>query len=504
MLQKNIKLVKRELRKLSRTGIKHFINGREVGSQSKKTFDNFTPIDETFISKVASGDQNDINKAAQAASKAFSSWSKLPAKKRKDFLYKIAETIEKYAAEITVLEAWDTGQAVRFTQSCSVRGAANFRYFADRIIDAQSGESHPDIDHINFTMRQPIGPVGIITPWNTPFLLACRKIAPALAAGCTVVHKPAELSPWTSYFLAKIAKEAGIPKGVWNVVQGFGEVAGKALTEHPLIKAIAFVGESKTGSAIMQQGAATLKRNHFELGGKNPIIVFGDADLEKALDAAVYMKYSLNGERCTSASRLFLQEDIYDSFIQKLKRRVAKIKVGHPLDPITEVGPLISEGHQMKVLDYGQIAKQEGARILKGAKKVKGFVKGYYVEPTLVDQVRPTMRVAQEEIFGPFLSVIKFKSESEVIQMANDVRYGLTAYVWTQDSGRGQRVARDLEAGMVWINSQNVKHLSTPFGGMKQSGLGREGGDYSFEFYTETKNISVAYGTHDIPKLGNL
>jgi len=502
MLEKNNKKLKSVLRSLKKSGIRHIINGREVNAPKKKTFENISPVDGSHICHVAEGTVSDIDKACKAATNAFKTWRNLDHASRKSIMYAIADNIEKHAHEIAVAESFDTGQAIRFTKKAAIRGAANFRYFADKIIDAPNGLSTPDTHHVNFTMKSPIGPVGIITPWNAPFMLSTWKIAPALASGCTVVHKPAELSPVTANILAKIAHDSGLPNGVWNVVHGFGEVVGKALTEHDDIKAIAFVGETTTGSHIMKQGADTLKRVHFELGGKNPVFVFPDADLDRALDAVVFMKYSLNGERCTSSSRLLLHEDVYDTFIKKLKKRVKNLIVGNPLDPKTEIGPLIEPAHQQKVLSYAKLAKEEGAKVLVGGDIPSGLKKGCYVNPTLVEGVTPDMRLAQEEVFGPFLSVFKFRTETQAVEIANSVRYGLTAYIWTRDIERGHRIARDVESGMVWINSQNVRHLPTPFGGVKYSGIGRDGGEYSFDFYMETKNICVAYGTHSIPKLG--
>ncbi|NBR35238.1 MAG: aldehyde dehydrogenase family protein, partial [Rhodobacteraceae bacterium] len=348
--------------------------------------------------------------------------------------------------------------------------------------------------------RVPIGPVGIITPWNTPFMLSTWKIAPALAAGCTIVHKPAEFSPLTARLLAEIARDAGLPQGVWNLVNGFGEGAGKALTEHRDIKAIAFVGESATGSMIMAQGAPTLKRLHFELGGKNPVIVFDDADLDRALDAAIFMIYSLNGERCTSSSRLLIHEDVADAFEAKLIERVNKIRVGHPLDPDTEVGPLIHKVHFDKVASYFDIAKNDGATVAAGGTRVGS--QGWFVRPTLFINAKNDMRIAQQEIFGPVLTSIRFSTEEEALNIANDVQYGLTAYVWTNDITRALRFTNQLEAGMIWVNSENVRHLPTPFGGVKASGIGRDGGDWSFEFYMEQKHIGLATGHHKIPRLG--
>jgi len=424
----------------------------------------------------------------------------MPATDRKKILHKIADAIVARADEIALCESWDTGQPLRFMSKAAIRGAENFRYFADMATKARDGQSLPSDTLINITTRVPIGPVGIITPWNTPFMLSTWKIAPALAAGCTVVHKPAEFSPLTARILAEIAHEAGLPAGVWNLVNGLGEEAGKALTEHRDIRAIAFVGESKTGSMIMAQGAPTLKRVHFELGGKNPVIVFDDADFDRALDAAIFMIYSLNGERCTSSSRLLVQDSIADAFEAKLTERVNKIRVGHPLDPATEVGPLIHQVHFDKVSGYFDIAKSDGATIAAGGERVGDT--GWFVRPTLFTQAKNDMRIAQEEIFGPVLTSIRFKDEDDALQIANDVEYGLTGYVWTNDLTRALRFTDKLEAGMIWVNSENVRHLPTPFGGVKASGIGRDGGDWSFEFYMEQKHIGLATGYHKIPKLG--
>ena len=502
MFEKNKALLESLLPSLRKQGIQHVINGERFPGTAGETFENFSPVDGESLGFVATGSAADIDLAASSAARAFPAWRDMHHKDRRDLLHAIADEVEKNAEEIAVLESYDTGQPIRFMKKAAVRGAANFRFFADRVIDAKNGLSTPDSAHVNYTMRQPIGPVGIITPWNTPFMLSTWKIAPALAAGCTVVHKPAELSPVTANRLVECAHAAGIPAGVWNVVHGFGETAGKALTEHNAIRAIAFIGETSTGSLIMQQGAPTLKRVHLELGGKNPVIVFDDADLDRALDAAIFMKYSLNGERCTSSSRLLLHRSIYDDFVEKLTARVSRIKVGNPLDPNTEIGPLIHKTHQEKVLSYADIGQQEGATLATGGQKVAGLEGHPYVTPTLMVNAEHTMRLAQEEIFGPFLTVIPFDTEEEAIEKANSVKYGLTAYIWTRDVGRAHRVAQAVESGMVWVNSQNVRHLPTPFGGVKYSGIGRDGGDYSFDFYMETKNISIALGDHPIPRLG--
>lgn len=496
----NLARAEPHLKRLAKDGIGHWIDGKRV--DSAQDFDVHSPIDKRLLAKVARGGAAEIDQAAETAKTAFKTWKDMAPDKRQKLLHRVADVIEKHADEIAVLECVDTGQAYRFMSKAAIRAAENFRFFADRAVSARDGESLPTPNHWNVTTRVPIGPVGVITPWNTPFMLSTWKIAPALAAGCTVVHKPAEWSPVTADLLPRLLAEAGVPDGVLNTVHGFGEEAGKALTEHPAIKAIGFVGESSTGSAIMAQGSKTLKRVHFELGGKNPVIVFDDADLDRALDAVVFMIYSLNGERCTSSSRLLVQEGIAASFIEKLTARVKNLKVGHPLDPRTEIGPLIHERHYAKVCSYFDIARNDGATIAAGGRPFAGPGGGHYVEPTLVTHATMAMRVAQEEVFGPFLTVIPFKDEAEAIARANDVRYGLTGYVWTRDMSRALRVADELDAGMIWLNSENVRHLPTPFGGMKDSGIGRDGGDHSFDFYMETKNICLAKGSHVIPKLG--
>jgi 5-carboxymethyl-2-hydroxymuconic-semialdehyde dehydrogenase len=499
-LTENLKKLDGYLARFRDNGILNIINGRDAAGSTGATFDTHSPTDESLICSVARGSVDDIDRAAKAAKAAFPAWRDMPATDRKKILHKIADAIVARADEIALCESWDTGQPLRFMSKAAIRGAENFRYFADMATKARDGQSLPSDTLINITTRVPIGPVGIITPWNTPFMLSTWKIAPALAAGCTVVHKPAEFSPLTARILAEIAHEAGLPAGVWNLVNGLGEEAGKALTEHRDIRAIAFVGESKTGSMIMAQGAPTLKRVHFELGGKNPVIVFDDADLDRALDAAIFMIYSLNGERCTSSSRLLVQDSIADAFEAKLTERVNKIRVGHPLDPATEVGPLIHQVHFDKVSGYFDIAKSDGATIAAGGERVGDT--GWFVRPTLFTQAKNDMRIAQEEIFGPVLTSIRFKDEDDALQIANDVEYGLTGYVWTNDLTRALRFTDKLEAGMIWVNSENVRHLPTPFGGVKASGIGRDGGDWSFEFYMEQKHIGLATGYHKIPKLG--
>ncbi len=482
-----------------RGGILNLIAGQDAPGAGG-SFETRSPVDGSLIAPVARGTAADIDAAARAAHAAFPAWAAMPGDQRKTLLHRIADAIEARAGEIALCECWDTGQAFRFMSKAALRGAENFRFFADLAPGARDGKALPTATHLNVTSRNPLGPVGVITPWNTPFMLSTWKIAPALAAGCTVVHKPAELSPLTARLLAEICRDAGLPPGVLNLVNGLGEDAGRALTEHPLIRAIAFVGESRTGAAIQRQSAETLKRLHLELGGKNPVVVFADADLDRALDAVIFMIYSLNGERCTSSSRLLVQESIADTFHEKLKARIARLKVGHPLDPATEIGPLIDPGHMAKVLSYVETGLAEGATLAAGGSRIGET--GCQVAPILFTGATPQMRIAQEEVFGPFLTSLTFRSEEEALEIANGTQYGLAAYLWTNDLTRALRVADRLQAGMVWVNSENVRHLPTPFGGVKDSGIGRDGGDWSFDFYMETKNVALATGHHPIPRLG--
>ncbi len=500
ILDQNLTKLDKFLKPFRDKGVLNNINGFSKPASSGKTIENISPVDGTFICTAPRSNLDDIDEAAKAAKSAFKEWSKTGYSEKRKILHKIADGIVERAEEIAFCECWDTGQAIRFMSKAAIRGAENFRFFADKTISAQDGKTLPSQTLMNVTTRVPIGPVGIITPWNTPFMLSTWKIAPALAAGCTLVHKPAELSPITAQILNEIALNAGLPKGVWNMVHGLGEEAGVALSEHQDIKAIAFVGESKTGSSIMKQGADTLKRVHFELGGKNPVIVFDDADLDRALDAAVFMIYSLNGERCTSSSRLLIQSNIAEDFIRQLVKRISKIKLGHPLDPEVEVGPLISKNHLEKVTSYFEVAKNEGAKIAIGGDCPDN--PGFYVSPTLFTNANSSMRISNEEIFGPVLTVIPFETEEEALTIANGVDYGLTGYIWTNDLSRALRTSENLEAGMIWVNSENVRHLPTPFGGVKASGIGRDGGDWSFDFYMEQKHIGFAKGKHPIPKLG--
>ena len=498
-LESNLALVEGYLARFRSGGVQNHIAGASNPAASGDTFANTTPVDGSHLANVAKSGADDVDAAVRAAQAAFPAWRAMDGAKRRKILHAVADAIEARAEEISLIESLDTGQAIRFMAKAAVRGAENFRFFADQAVEARDGKTLRSAGQLNYTSRRPIGPVAVITPWNTPFMLSTWKIAPALAAGCTVVHKPAEFSPMTAKLLVEIAESAGLPKGVLNLVNGFGETAGRALTEHPGIKAVAFVGEGRTGSMIMAQGAATLKRVHFELGGKNPCIIFDDADIDRAIDAAVFMIYSLNGERCTSSSRLLVQDTIYDDVVRRVADAANRIKVGHPLDPETVVGPLIHKVHEDKVLAYFDIARSEGATILAGGEKV-GSV-GHFVRPTLFTNATNQMRIAQEEIFGPVLTALKFTDEADAIALANDVEFGLAAYLWTNDLGRAITVSDSLEAGMIWVNSENVRHLPAPFGGVKASGIGRDGGDWSFDFYMETVNVANPTVAQAIPRL---
>ncbi|GED17594.1 5-carboxymethyl-2-hydroxymuconate semialdehyde dehydrogenase [Aneurinibacillus migulanus] len=485
--------------------VRLYINGEFVNAKSGAMFENVNPFTNEVNNLVAEGRQEDMNKAVAAAKEAFEHgpWGKMKVEERMKQINRIADLIDEEIEEIAFLESLDTGLPISQTRKMTARAAENFRFYARMVQTKLHGESYLVNDEfINYTVYKPLGVVGLITPWNAPFMLETWKVAPALATGNTVILKPAELSPLTANKLAEVIDKAGLPKGVFNVVHGFGETAGDALVSHPDVKAISFTGETTTGSIIIKNSADTLKKTSMELGGKSPLIVFDDADLDRALDAAVWGIFSFNGERCTANSRVFLQKNIKDQFVEALKERVANIKVGDPMDPLTQLGPLIEKEHFNKVKQYIEIAKEEGCEVVQGM--VPDEVKvGNFVPPTLLLNAKNSMKVCQEEIFGPVMAVIEFETEEEVVAMANDVRYGLAGYVWTNDIKRGHRVAQAVEAGMLWINAQNVRDLRIPFGGTKDSGIGREGGHYAiFEFYTEPKVIHVAIGEHHIPQFG--
>jgi 5-carboxymethyl-2-hydroxymuconic-semialdehyde dehydrogenase len=484
--------------------ILHYIGGEFVEGKSHRFFETLNPSTNEPITKVSEGFSEDIDLAVKCAKQAFRDgpWHDISPEDRAAWLEKIAEGIENHLEEFASLETLDTGIPIRQTRGQMARAAENFRFFA-RMLASLKEESFPvGNTFLNYTQRRPVGVAGLITPWNTPMMLETWKIAPCLAAGNTCVLKPAEWSPITANRLAKLFSEIGFPEGVFNVVNGFGETAGASLVAHPDVQLISFTGETTTGKEIMKNGAETLKRFSMELGGKSPAIVFSDANLERALDAVIFGVFSLNGERCTANSRLLVERSCYDEFLSALIERAERIVVGDPFDERTDIGPLIHPDHWKRVVGYLDIGVKEGAKIAIGGKRPRALEAGNYLEPTVLTNVKNSMRVAQEEIFGPVLVTMPFEDEKEALVLANDVKYGLASYVWTNDLSRAHRVASKIEAGLVWINSHNVRDLRTPFGGAKASGIGREGGVYSFEFYTELKTIHVALGNHPIPKLG--
>jgi 5-carboxymethyl-2-hydroxymuconic-semialdehyde dehydrogenase len=483
--------------------ILHFIGGRHRPSADGETFEVTDPVSNQVYARVAAGRDKDIDRAVTAARIAFEAgpWPHLAARARAKILNRIADGIESRGAEIAELETFDTGLPITQARGQAARAAENFRFFADVIV-AQHEAAFSQPAQLGYVLRKPTGVAGLITPWNTPFMLASWKLAPALASGCTVVLKPAEWTPASASVLPEIMTEAGVTDGVVNVVHGLGEDAGAALVAHPRVPLISFTGETMTGRVIMRSAATHLKGLSMELGGKSPCIIFADADLGLATDSALFGVMSLNGERCTAGSRILADRSIYDELVERLAARAARVVVGPPSDPRTEIGALVHPEHYQRVLDYVEIGRKEGARLVAGGSRPACLPSGNYLAATVFADVTPRMRIFQEEIFGPVVCVTPFDSEQEAIALANDTRYGLAAYIWTSDLGRAHRVAAAVEAGMTWVNSHNVRDLRTPFGGVKASGLGREGGQHSIDFYTESRIVHVALGDTHVPRFG--
>jgi 5-carboxymethyl-2-hydroxymuconic-semialdehyde dehydrogenase len=481
----------------------HYIRGEFVDSAAGGTFPTLDPTSNVAIAEAADGRAADVDAAVAAARTAFDAgeWPRRSPEERARTLRRIADVIRVNAPELIALECLDIGMPIAQMHGLAARAAENFDYFA-KVVEELSGKAWAGDRFLNYTVHKPIGVAGLIMPWNAPLMLSTWRMAPCLAAGNTIVLKPAEWSPLTATRLAELLAEADLPEGVFNVVHGFGETAGAPLSAHPGVDMICFTGEPSTGEAIMAAGAPTLKRTSFELGGKSPVIVFEDSDLERVVDAVVFQIFSMNGQRCTAGSRLLVQEGVYEDVVQAVAERARNIRVGDPFDESTELGPLIRPEHHARVLSYIEGAQEDGARLLAGGRRPPGLPDGNFLEATVLADVTEDMAAFQEEIFGPVLVAMPFTTEEEAIRLGNATPYGLASYVWTDDLRRAHHVAQSLDVGLCWVNSQNVRDLRTPFGGVKRSGIGLEGGDYSFEFYCSQETIHVAMGDHRIPRLG--
>jgi len=482
--------------------IDHLIAGESVAGRDY--FETVNPATQAVLAEVAAGGADEVNAAVTAAKAAFPAWAGMAATERAKLIRKLGDLIAKHVPEIAKTETNDTGQVIAQTGKQLVpRAADNFYYFAE-MCTRVDGHTYPTPTHLNYTLFHPVGVCALISPWNVPFMTATWKVAPCLAFGNTAVLKMSELSPMSAARLGELALEAGIPAGVLNIVHGYGKSAGEPLCAHPDVRAISFTGSTATGNRIVQ--AAGLKKFSMELGGKSPFVIFDDADFERALDAAVFMIFSNNGERCTAGSRILVQKSIYAKFVDRFAERARRITVGDPLDEKTIVGPMISQAHLAKVRSYIELGPKEGATLLCGGLDAPELpahlMRGNFVKPTVFADVDNRMRIAQDEIFGPVACLIPFNDEADAIAQANDIQYGLSSYVWTENLGRAHRVAAAVEAGMCFVNSQNVRDLRQPFGGTKASGTGREGGTWSYEVFLEPKNVAVSLGSHHIPHWG--
>ena len=475
--------------------ILNYINGELVEPISGNYLDNYNPSTGKVYSLTPDSEELDINNAVAAAKEAFKIWSNTPKQERSDILMKLADTIEKYSKELIKAESKDNGKPETLAAHVDIpRAPANIRFFAGAILHDSSEIHEMDGLALNYTLRQPIGVAACISPWNLPLYLLTWKVAPALAAGNTVVAKPSEVTPMTAYLFSKICIEAGLPKGVLNIVHGLGSKTGDPLTTHPDTPIVSFTGGTVTGKHIATLTGPMFKKLSLELGGKNPNIIFADSDFDKAVSTAARAAFTNQGQICLCGSRLFVQDDIYERFKLALIEKTKKLKVGDPRDSKSQLGAIVSKEHMEKILSKIDEAKKLGGKILIGGERIilDGDLKdGYYIQPTIIEGLSSDCDINQEEIFGPVVSLIPFKTEQEVIEMANSTRYGLSASIFTENISKGHRVAANIDSGVVWINTWLLRDLRIPFGGMKHSGVGREGGFKSLEFFTEPKNVCV-------------
>ena len=478
--------------------IYNYIGGRLVEPAGGNYLYNINPSTGKAYSRVPASDARDIQDAVMAAKEALKAWSKWSVDERSEVLLRIAEGIEARLDDLAEIESIDNGKPLKLAKSVDIpRAAKNFRFYATAILHYGS-TSYEMVEQpaINYTLRRPLGVVGCISPWNLPLYLFTWKIAPALAAGNTVVAKPSELTPMSAYRLSEICMEAGLPPGVLNIVHGLGPEVGGAITSHPDVKAISFTGGTKTGAEIARVVAPKFKKLSLELGGKNPNIIFDDAPFDDMMRMTLHSSFANQGQICLCGSRIFVQSGIYDKFKEAFVKGTKRLKVGPPADKDTKIGAVVSEAHMNKILSYVHLAEEEGGTILAGGHRVMlqgAYSGGYYVAPTIIEGLQYNCRTNQEEIFGPVVTITPFDTEEEVLEMANSVRYGLSATVWTKDVSRAHRMAARLEAGIVWVNTWLLRDLRTPFGGVKDSGVGREGGFDALDFFTEPKNVCIKY-----------
>lgn len=475
--------------------ILNYINGNLVEPKSKKYLDNFQPSTGKVYSLIADSDSSDVQDAVDAAENAFPKWSVTPASERSRILLKISSLIQRDLEIFAQAESKDNGKPIHLARILDIpRAVENFEFFGTGILHFATETHAMEESAINYTLRQPIGVVGCISPWNLPLYLFSWKIAPALAAGNCVVAKPSEITPMTAFMLSKICIEAGLPAGVLNIVHGLGPKAGQAIVEHPGIKAISFTGGTKTGSAIAATAAPVFKKLSLELGGKNPNIIFADCDFEQMLKTTTQSSFMNQGQICLCGSRIFVERSIFEKFKNAFVEKIKELIPGDPSSDKTRMGAVVSKSHMEKILSYVELAKQEGGKILLGGNRVElpGELKdGYFIAPTIIEGLAYNCRTNQEEIFGPVVTITPFDTEEEVLMMANSTQYGLAASVWTQQLTRAHRVAAKLQSGIVWINCWLLRDLRTPFGGVKSSGVGREGGFEALRFFTEAKNVCI-------------